>query len=240
MNPDTIGELLPRDRRRDQTALVVPAVDREMSYRDFFTTAYKAGNVLRFLGVSEGRVVAIDPTPAPEPILACFGAAQLGAQATFEPTASARVRLVPVADEAAYESSGETKLAVYGGPPEAATTVHWEKEVWSENPGFPPTAVEPTATALLADGQQYSHRALLDAAEIVVSDLALTGEDRVAIRVSLSTPAAVVGLLAALLAEATAVVVGETGDNVGADAAVVAAGESPPESVSVSIADIDL
>lgn len=252
LNPTTVGDLLPREKRRNQAALVVPATDREMSYRDFFTTAYKAGNVLRFLGVSEGRTVAIDPTVAPEPILAFFGAAQLGAEATFDPTAAARLRLVPAASESEYESAGETKLAVFGGNPAAATTVHWEQQVWSENPGFPPTVVEPTATLLKTDAAAYSHRELLAAADQVVDELALDGDDRLAIRVSLSQPAAVVGILAALLAEATAILVGDSNHvdaadgvvaadaAVAADASVVAADAEPPEPVSVAAADINL
>ena len=240
MDAPVIGDLLPRDRRRDQPALVVPAVDREMSYRDFFTTAYKAGNVLRFLGVGEDRVVAIDPTPAPEPLLAFLGAAQLGAEATFDPAADARLRLVPVDRENAYEAAGETKLAVYGGPPASAATVHWEEQVWSENPGFPPTAVDPESTVLRADEATFSHRELLSAAEGVVTELGLAADERLAIRLPLSSPAAIVGLLAALTAEATAVVVGESARAVGADAAVVANGVRPPEAASIAAEAVGL
>lgn len=240
MEASVLGDLLPRDRRREQPALIVPDGDREMSYRDFLTTAYKAGNVLRFLGVREGRVVAIDPTPAPEPILAFLGAAQLGAQATFDPTADARVRLVPAADEAEYAADDATKLSVYGGPPSASTTVHWEQQVWSENPGFPATEVDPDSTVLCADGAAYSHRDLLAAADDLVDALALESDDRLAIRTPLSTPAAIVGLVAALAAEATAVLVGDSEQEVDADAALVAAGVTAPESVSVSVESVSL
>jgi len=240
MQASVLGDLLPRDRRREQPALVVPEGDREMSYRDFFTTAYKAGNVLRFLGVREGRTVAIDPTVAPEPVLAFLGAAQLGAQATFDPTADARVRLVPVADEGDYEPEAATKLAVYGGPPSASATVHWEQQVWSENPGFPVTDVDPDATVLVADGTTYSHRDLLTAADSVVDELDRSDDDRLAIRVPLSTPAAIVGLVAALAAEATAVLVGDAETAVEADAALVAAGVTAPESVSIAADSISL
>lgn len=236
MDASVVGDLLPRDRRREQAALIVPASDREMSYRDFFTTAYKSGNVLRFLGVREGSVVAIEPTAAPEPILAFLGAAQLGAQATFDPSADARVTLVPVEREADYSPAAGSKLAVYGGPPESPATVHWEQEVWSENPGFPDTAVDPDSTVLRADGVAYSHRELLAAAEGVGSDLALNGESRLAIRTPLAAPATVVGVLAALLAEATAVLVGESDAAVEADAAIVGDGVTAPEATTIGAA----
>ncbi|ERH05649.1 MAG: hypothetical protein J07HN4v3_01253 [Halonotius sp. J07HN4] len=240
MDASVVGDLLPRDRRRDQPALVVPASDREMSYRDFFTTAYKAGNVLRFLGVSDTATVAIEPTVAPEPMLAALGAAQLGAAATFDPTADARLRLVPVEQEAEYTPPSGAKLAVYGGPPESPATVHWEEQVWSENPGFPETAVDPTATALRGDSEDYSHRDLLAAADEVVDALNLDSDARLAIRTPLAQPVTVVGLFAALAAEATAVLVGNADQTVEADAAVVADGATVPESAVVSAGELSL
>ncbi|TQQ79517.1 AMP-binding protein [Halonotius roseus] len=240
MEASVVGDLLPRDRRREQPALVVPASDREMSYHDLFTNAYKSGNVLRFLGVRASATVAIEATPAPEPFLAFLGAAQLGAQTTFDPTADARVRLVAVEHEADYDTAGATKLAVYGGAPESPATTHWEQEVWSENPGFPETPVDPDSTVLLADSEGYSHRELLAAANDVVDALGLDGDSRLAIRVSLSTPAAIVGLVAALAAEATAILVGPSEMAVEADAALVAAGATARESVTVAADSVGL
>ena len=240
MEASVVGDLLPRDRRREQPAVVVPASDREMSYHDFFTNAYKSGNVLRFLGVRAAATVAIEVTPAPEPFLAFLGAAQLGAQATFAPTSEARVTLVPVANEADYDLPPSSKLAVYGGPPESPATTHWEQEVWSENPGFPETTVDPESPVLLADGAEYSHRELLAAADGVVDALTLDGDSRLAIRVSLSTPAAIVGLVAALAAEATAILVGERDRAVDADSGLVAAGVTAPESATVAVDSLSL
>ena len=233
MEASVLGELLPRGRRREQPAVEFPTSDRAMSYQDFFTNAYKSGNVLRFLGVRASATVAIEATPAPEPLLAFLGAAQLGAQATFEPTAEARVRLVPVEHETDYDPAAGTKLAVYGGQPASPATTHWEQEVWSENPAFPETEVDPDSPVLLADSETYSHRELLAAAADVISALGLNGDSRLAIRLSLSTPAAIVGLVAALAAEATAILVGETDRAVDADAALVAPGVTAPESATL-------
>ena len=240
MEASVLGDLLPRARRREQPAVEFPTSDRAMSYHDFFTNAYKSGNVLRFLGVRASATVAIEATPAPEPFLAFLGAAQLGARATFEPTAEPRVRLVPVECETDDDLPAETKLAVYGGPPESPATTHWEQEVWSENPGFPATEVDPDTPVLLTDNKDYSHRELLAAADSVVDALDLDGDSRLAIRVPLSTPAAIVGLVAALTAEATAILVGETDRAVEADAALIAAGATAPESVTVAADSVGL
>ena len=82
---DAVGDLLARDRRSDRPALVIG--DRERSYHELITNAYKAGNVLRFHGVGEGRGVAPAPVPDLPPVLAFLGAAQLGAATRFDPEA---------------------------------------------------------------------------------------------------------------------------------------------------------
>jgi len=230
MDAAVLGDLLARDKRRRQPAVSIPNADREMSYHDFITTAYKAGNVLRYLGLGADARLAVDPMLRPEPLLAFVGAAQLGAVATFEPTADARVRLVPVADEASYRDE-PGRLAVFGGPPEAVATTHWETAVWSENPAFPPTQVDPESTVLVAGDEEYSHRRLLGMAERVVDEVSLTTGSRLAIRTPLSRPETIGGgLVAALLAGATAVFINDSTTAVDADAALVVDREqSTPE-----------
>mgnify|MGYP006296933659 FL=1 len=54
----TVDDLVARDRRSDAAALRVDATGREYSYRDFCTTAWKAGHALSHCGVHPGaRVV---------------------------------------------------------------------------------------------------------------------------------------------------------------------------------------
>ena len=64
MDAAVLGDLLARDERRSQPAVSMPPVDREMSYHDFITTAYKSGNVLRYLGLSADATLAVDPAAA--------------------------------------------------------------------------------------------------------------------------------------------------------------------------------
>lgn len=239
MDAAVLGDLLARDERRSQPAVSMPEVDRAMSYHDFITTAYKSGNVLRYLGLSADATLAVDPTPRPEPLLALLGAAQLGATTTFDPTAEARVRLVAVDDEATYKDH-TGRLAVFGGAPEATATTHWEQEVWSENPAFPPTQVDPESTALVASDERYSHRRLLNMAEGVVDELALKKGSRFAVRTPLSAPETIGGgLVTALAAGATAVFVDDLTTDVDADAALVAEPtDEPPEPNQYAITDL--
>jgi hypothetical protein len=206
MDVDVLGDLVARDRRDDSVALRVPGVGRRYSYRDFCTSSYKAGNVLRYLGVRRGSGVAVAAERLPEPVLAFLGAAQLGAVTRFDPRADGvRVVLVPVEREAAFELPPESKLAVYGGSPTDPAVTHWEQEVWSENPAIHPAGVAPSDPALAAGDRTFTHGDLLAAARDVVTDAGLTADDAVAIRGSLSDPGVVAGLLAPLVAGGTVV-----------------------------------
>lgn len=235
MAPAVLGELLARERRDSRPALTVFELDRTMNYHEYLTTAYKAGNVLRYLGVSRGSTVAVAPKTAPEPILAFLGAAQLGAKTTFDPSANARVTLVPVADEDSYSPSPGSNLAVYGGPPRSPRTTHWEAEVWSENPTFPATTVDPDSPVLVANETAYTHRDLLETASTVVEELDLTADSRLAIRTPLSNPVTIAGgVFGSLLAGGTAVFVADPTQSVAADCALVAADSNPPEATWLS------
>ncbi|MGM0591218.1 MAG: AMP-binding protein, partial [Halobacteriota archaeon] len=161
---DVLGDLVARSRRSDAPALRVPARERSYSWHDFCSSSYRAGNILRFLGLREGALVAVPADPVPESILAFVGAAQIGAVTRFGlPTDSARGRdedgdvtprvvLAPVERESDFDLSPATKLAVFGGPPERPETTHWEQELWSENPAVHPTAVSPD-DPVLVDGR---------------------------------------------------------------------------------------
>lgn len=205
---ETLGELVARDRRSDAVAIRTDPADRSMSYHDCCTTAWKAGNFLRYLGVRAGDRVLIAADPAPEPVLALFGGALLGATVEFaeEPDGGARVVLVPADREGTVDPSDGTRLLVYGGEPDSPRVAHWEGEVWSENPAFPPTEVDPDTPALSTGMASFTHRELLDAADGVVARHEMGAETTVAVRESLAHPGAVVaGVLAPLSTGATVV-----------------------------------
>lgn len=210
---DTLGDLVARDRRSDAVALRTDPADRTMSYHDFCTTAWKAGNFLRYLGVRAGDRVSIAAEQRPEPVLALFGAALLGATAQFGIEGSTtdasevpRVLVAPAERERDLDVAAETRLLVYGGVPERARTSHWEGDVWSENPAFPPTSVDPHSAVLCGEPASFTHTALIAAAERLVEDYELNSGVTVGVRDRLSEPGVVVaGVLAPLLGGATVV-----------------------------------
>ena len=235
---ELLGDLVARERRSPDPALSAPGSGRSYAYRDFCTTAYKAGNVLRYLGVDRGDRVAVRSDPVPEPVFALLGAAQLGAAVAFDAgpdrvaAGEFRVAVVPRDREAAFDAPPGCNLAVYGGPPDDPATTHWEAALWSENPAFPPTEVSPDDTVLAAGERAYSHAAVLAAAEGVVADAGVDADATVAVRASLAHPGTVAaGVVAPLLAGGTVLFpdAGAVGD-----VAVADADADAPEPVAVS------
>ncbi|XVH31483.1 AMP-binding protein [Haloferacaceae archaeon DSL9] len=239
---DVLGELFERDRRSREPALTRAETGRTMSYHDVITTAYRAGNVLRYLGVGSGGRIALADDAHPAPLLAFFGAAQLGAVATFDPPADDdRVVLVPVEREASIDDRPGRRLVVYGGPPTRATTAHWERDVWSENPAFPPVEVAADDVALVAGDRAYTHERLLEAAAAVVDACGLRADGAVAVRASWTDPRTVVaGAIAPLVTGAEIALPAAADDPTKADLAVVPSGVEPPEPKSLSLSTVPL
>lgn len=206
MDRHPLSGLLARDRRRPEAAVSDPGSGRSMSYHDFITTAYKAGNALRYLGVSRGALVAIDPDSPIDALLAFFGAAQLGATVRFVDlagpdafdTATFRVVLCPVEAEQSIDPEPGCRLVVYGGPPASASTAHWEEIVWSENPAFPDPESDPDTPILVDGDRRIDQGTLRAAARSTASTLPIDDESSVGIPGSLDDPRVLVGVLAAL------------------------------------------
>jgi hypothetical protein len=202
---DTLGDAIARDRRSDRPALVASAAGRRYDYRRFCTSAWKAGNFLRHLGVRDGSVVAVADDPTVEPILTLYGAAELGAVVAFDPDAAVdsgtRALVVPVDAVGDYEVGPGTKRVVYGGAPDDPDVSHFERDVWSENPTAPPDRVAPDDPLLEAGSERHSHRELLTAARTVVDDRGLDATSTVAVAGSFADPAVVAaGLVAPIVA----------------------------------------
>lgn len=214
---EILGDAVARERRTSGAALRALASGRTYSYRDFITTSYQAGNVLRHLGVRPGDEVGIAAEYAPEPVLTFYGAAQLGAVTRFgagvegEPP---RVVVAPATHESEFDLPPGHHLAVYGDSPTDPSVTHWETEVWSENPAVHPVAVDGDDPLLVADGRTYAHSEVLAAAADVIADADIDPGTEVLLRGPLTDPAVVVaGLVAPILAGATIVLPdGSAGD----------------------------
>lgn len=243
---DVVGDLLARGRRSRDVALVT-ADGRERTYHDLITNAYKAANVLRYLGAREGSTVAIEPTPRLHTTLAALGAAGLGAAVRFDTDAGIeagdRVVLVDVDDEPRTEPAPGTNLAAFDGPPDRPETTHWEQELWSENPGMPPSDVGPDDPLVrgLEGDDDATHREILAAAASVVDEHGVGAGTRVVLRTDFSDARALAaGVVAPLSVGGTAVLTGQNGDGDGSRGAVaVADGDAiPPEPRTVSLASV--
>jgi hypothetical protein len=215
---DVLGDLVARHRRSDDPALVAPREKRSYDYHRFCTTAWKTGNFWRRRGLHADATVAIADDPQPEAVFTFLGAALLGARTRFglgrESSADgpldARIVVAPPDEVGEYEVSPGTQRVAYGDPPDDPSVAHFERDVWSENPAFPETPIDPETVALVAGGdvaeeeRRLSHVDLLTTAREVADDWGLEPADEVAIRAPLADPGTVVaGVVAPLLEGAT-------------------------------------
>ena len=201
---DVLGDLVARDRRSDQPLVRFDeGPSGAYTAHKFCTDAWKSASLFRYHGLGPGRTVAVADDPVPPALLSFFGGALLGASVRIGSPESVDARLV-VADTADLESvtvPPGTKRIAYHGPPDDPDVVHFERDIWSENPTMPPDGPDPDDPVLVTEGTTYTHATLLDAAEEVAADANLGADDVVAIRDSLADPGTVVaGVLAPLLA----------------------------------------
>lgn len=213
--PEVIGDAVARERRTSGPALRAHPSGRRYSYRDFVTTSYKAGNVLRYLGVRPGDEVRVASERVPETVLTFFGAAQLGAVTRFGGPGEGgppRVVVAPATREDDIDLPPGHHLVVYGDPPENPGVTHWETEVWSENPAIHPVAVEGADPVVAAADRRYTHREVLAAATEAASAVDIGSGTEVTVRGTLADPGVVAaGLVAPILAGGTMVFVDEGG-----------------------------
>ncbi|GAA0219503.1 AMP-binding protein [Halobaculum roseum] len=255
-----VGDLVDRERRSERPALHAAALDRTYSYFDLCNTAAKAGNVLSHVGVREGDRLVVDADPHPQAVFTFLGAALLGAVTEFasdiDPECDARAVVVPVEREGEFDLPGGSKLVAFGGDPDRPGTTHWEGEVWSENPAFPPTFHDPADPVLRGrvgdaagdaageratdDDRAYSHADLLAAAGEAVDALDLDADSRVAVRAPLSDPRAVAAGVLAPLVAGGAIALPNGDAPFDATATVVAARGGDDESAVLDVADVRL
>ncbi|WP_135825409.1 long-chain fatty acid--CoA ligase [Halorussus ruber] len=238
---DALGDLVARSRRSEESALLAPGENRTYDYHRFCTTAWKTGNFWRRRGVHDEATVAVADDPEPEVVFSFFGAALLGARTRFglpDPAAEdldARIAVAPADEIGDYEVPPGTQRVGYGGPPDDPAVAHFERDVWSENPSFPETPIDPGTVALVAGEAEFSHADLLSAAREVADDWGLEPGDEVAVRAPLADPGTVVaGIVAPLLAGAAILLPDE--DSVGDFGVVAGSGDSDggvPESETV-------
>jgi len=220
----TLTELLARDRRSPDPALVHDPTGRRYDYRRALTSAWKVALFLRNEGVRGGMAVAIAEDDAPEAVLSFLGAGLLGATVSVGPGSVDGVKAVVAPTErlAEFDTGAGTRLVGYGAEPADPSVAYFERDVWSENPTLPPDRPAPDDPLLSADGTVYGHTDLLEAATAVADTHDLTPGTEVVVRARLARPGVLVaGVLAPLVAGAVSVV--PDGETVGD----IAVGDGP-------------
>lgn len=130
-------------------------------------TAFKTGNFLRTLGVREGVGVGVASTQEAKPVFAFLGAGLLGATVHFDPVTGDGLRAYVAPTDAVdtLDLPAGGQYVAWGEKPESPRIEYFERDVWSENPAFPPVEFEGDTPLLDAGAETYTHRDLLDAAE---------------------------------------------------------------------------
>ncbi|MDG5776245.1 hypothetical protein VB773_08385 [Haloarculaceae archaeon H-GB2-1] len=208
---DVLGDLVARDRRSEDIALRRASRAGSYSYAKLCTNAWKAGNLLRHYGVRGGAEVAValpEGDPTPPVVTGFFGAMLLGAPVRFvaSGTVDAKALLVPTDRVTEFDAEPGCTVLAYGDEPDAATVVHFEREVWSENPTAPPDVVEADAVALRTGDETFTHADLLARMETAVDERGLTASSEQHIDGSLATPDVLVDCLLAPLSVGATVV----------------------------------
>lgn len=228
---ETVADVLEAGHDRAGDAFDAAGRATGYSYREFCTSAWKAGNLLRHYGVRSGSRVAVVVGPktpevgdepgvlraSPDPLFAALGATLLGGMAVLDPAPpiDGDALVAPAAWLDRYEVGPGCARIAYGGPPEDADVVHFEQATWSQNPVAPPEAAgvvaETVAVREGADGREDTHDDLLAGAREFVAATDLRGDSRVCVRARLDAEAFATGVLAPLVAGAT-IVGGPDGD----------------------------
>lgn len=198
--------------------------ERTYDYDRLRTEAHKTGNLLSHQGVRDGRRVGLADDPVPEVVLTLLGAALTGAVVRFDPPGGfdGRAVVVPVGRVADFDLPPGGKRIAYGGAPADPAVVHFEEEMWSENPTFPPPAAAPTDPLLSTGEDTVSHGEALATARDTADRHGIDGDATVAVRASLVDPGVVAaGVVAPLFAGATVLLPG--------DAAVGTHAVAPPD-----------
>lgn len=215
---ETLKDLVAACRDASGTVIETPARTAPYTYDDFVPNVWKSGNLLGHYGVHPGASVTVVAGPkdadaaetdrrvdAADPLLAIVGATLVGATVELEPTepVESRALVLPAGWTERYELTPQCTQIAYGGPPEEADVVHFEQEMWSENPIEPPERVAPEDPAVVEDGTEISHGDLLSVATDLVEEFDLDAESRVVLDAPVTEAGAVVALLSTLAAEAT-------------------------------------
>lgn len=246
---ETLKDLVAACRDASGTVIETPSRTAPYTYDDFVPNVWKSGNLLGHYGIHPGASVTVVAgkkdaaasdtdryVDAADPLLAIVGATLVDATVRFEPTepVESRALVLPAGWTERYELTPQCTQIAYGGPPEEADVVHFEQEMWSENPIEPPERVAPEDIAVVDNDAEYSHGELLSVATALSEEYDLDAESRVVLEAPVAEPGAIVPLLSTLIAEATLALRESNSEPVYGDLVVVDGTEAEEDAISVS------
>ena len=249
---ESLKDLVAACRGVDGNVIETPARTAPYTYDDFVPNVWKSGNLLGHYGVHPGASVTVLSGPkeagpddqsrradAADSVYAAIGATLVGATVELEPTepVESRALVLPAGWTTRYELTPQCTQIAYGGPPEEPDVVHFEQEMWSENPIEPPEQVASDDPAVVDETGAYSHGALLSAADDLVSEYDLDADSTVGLDAPLLEVGAFVPVFGTLAAEATLQL--RQGDEEGSEAPSLRVTEGSTESDrEVSVSDL--
>lgn len=158
----TVGELL---ERAPGDGIALRTDSKEYSEEIFYATCHRTANLLNHLGVREGGCVVVSPRPVPENVFGFLGACLVGAETSFERegTVDADVLVCEGGRIERYAVPASCRVLAHGDAPTDATG--FDREIWGENPVFPPDLVGGEEATVL-DGRS-SADVVAEAREVV-------------------------------------------------------------------------
>jgi hypothetical protein len=213
---------------------------REYDYRRLRTDARKTGNFFAHKGIRHGRSLGVAADPVPEAVLSVLAAGLLGAVVRFAPPREFEGRAVvgPSDRVGEYELPAGGQRIGYGDPPADPAVFHFEEEMWSENPTFPPSEATPGDPILATPERTLSHGEVLAAAERTVEKHDLRTGDAVAVRAPLSAPGTVAAGVVAPLLSGSTVLLPDPDDPESEVGSVAVSEADAPEGVTIDPAEL--
>lgn len=249
---ESLKDLVAACRSADGTVIETPARTAPYTYDDFVPNVWKSGNLLGHYGVHPGAAVTVLSGPkeagpddqnrradAADPIFAAIGATLVGATVELDATepVESRALVLPAGWTARYELTPQCTQIAYGGPPEEPDVVHFEQEMWSENPIEPPERVASEDAAIVDESGAYSHGELLSAARDLVAEYDLDADSTIGLDAPLAEAGAFLPVLATLTAEATLELRAE-GEETSEKPSLLVTEESTESEREVSVSDL--
>ncbi|MDZ7689543.1 MAG: hypothetical protein U5J64_12700 [Halobacteriales archaeon] len=198
---ETVAGLLQR-APNDGVALAVET--KEYKEETFYTTCHKTANLLNHLGVREGGEFVVSTAPEPENVFGFLGACLVGAATRFADGGSVEADALVCggAHLDAYDVPASCSVLAHGDASQQTNATNFEREIWGENPVFPPDLVAESDAVVLAESELTTSE-LVEEARAVVEERGLWNGDE--LRVGRLDDENAVKVVAALVARATVV-----------------------------------